>query len=133
MVGSGISVPPNAPLHVLGQRLSQTLGCTACHHVDGTKAVGPSWRNLAGYPQTLADGTTATADYQFLRNAILHPEHLQLRGFPPGAMPTSYRTMLSGPQHADERELNALIWYINTLSDRSSPATEPPVPDEPAK
>ncbi len=133
MAGSGMSVPPNAPLHVLGQRLSQTLGCIACHHVDGTKAVGPSWKNLAGYPQTLANGTTEIADYQFLKNAILYPEHLQLQGFPPGAMPTSYRAMLSGPQHTNEHQLNALIWYITTLSDRSSPSTQPPVPDEPGK
>ena len=133
MAGSGMSVPPNAPLHVLGQRLSQTLGCVACHHVDGTKAVGPSWTNLAGYPQKLANGTTEVADYQFLKNAILYPEHLQLLGFPAGAMPTSYRAMLSGPQHTQERQLNALIWYINTLSDRSSPATQPPVPDAAGK
>jgi cytochrome c oxidase subunit 2 len=127
MAGSGTSIPPNAPLHVLGQRLSQTLGCIACHHVDGTKAVGPSWRNLAGYPQKLANGTTEIADYQFLKDAILYPEHLQLQGFPAGAMPTSYRAMLS------EQQLDALIWYINSLSDRSSPATQPPVPDGPAK
>ena len=133
MPGSGTSVPPNAPLHVLGQRLSQTLGCIACHHVDGSKAVGPSWRNLAGYPQTLANGTTEVADYQFLKSSILYPEHLQLQGFPAGAMPTSYRAMLSGPQHTNEHQLNALIWYINTLSDRSSPVTQPPVPDEPKK
>ena len=133
ITGAGMNVPQNAPLHVLGQRLSQTLGCVACHHVDGTKAVGPSWRNLAGYPQKLADGTTEIADYQFLKNAILYPEHLQLQGFPPGAMPTSYRAMLSGPQHTNEVELNALIWYLNTLSDRSSPATRPPIPDEPKK
>lgn len=133
MAGSGTSVSPNAPLHVLGQRLSQTLGCIACHHIDGTKAVGPSWRNLAGYPQKVANGTTEIADYQFLTNAILFPEHLQLQGFPAGAMPTSYRAMLSGPQHPNERQLNALIWYINSLSDRSSPATQPPVPDEPGK
>lgn len=123
----------NQPLHVLGQRLSQTLGCTACHRVDGTKAVGPTWKNLAGYPQKLADGTTKIADYQFLTNAILYPEHLHLEGFPPGAMPNSYRAMLSGPQHADKRDLNAIIWYINTLSDRSSPATQPLVPDDPGK
>lgn len=133
IAGAGTNVPQNAPLHVLGQRLSQTLGCVACHHVDGTKAVGPSWRNLAGYPQKLADGTTEIADYQFLKNAILYPEHLHLEGYPPNAMPNSYRAMLSGPQHTNETQLNALIWYINTSSDRSGPATRPPIPDEPKK
>lgn len=125
--------PSNLPPHLVGEHLAQSLGCTACHHVDGTKGIGPTWLNLAGYPQKLADGTTAMADYAFLKNAILHPERLQLDGFPPGLMPPTYREMLSGPQHSDEHELNALIWYINTLSDRSSPATQPPTPDEPEK
>ena len=112
---------------VMGKKLSQSLGCTACHRIDSIKGVGPSWINLAGYPQKFADGTTVVADYSFLRKAILHPEEVHLDGFPPNAMPTSYRDMLSGPQHTNETELNALIWYINTLSDRSSQISLPPV------
>lgn len=121
------------PLHVLGKKLAQNLGCTACHRIDEGKAVGPSWKNLAGYPQKMADGTTKVADYQFLRDAILYPEKIHLVGYAPGAMPSSYRAMLSGPDHPDERDLHALIWYINTLSDRSDASTQPPVPDVPSK
>ncbi|MEO6981599.1 MAG: c-type cytochrome [Edaphobacter sp.] len=116
-------------LHALGEQVAQNMGCGACHKVDGTKSIGPTWKNLAGYPQKLSDGTTAVANYQFLRDAILHPEHLQLEGFPPNRMPTTYGAMLSGPAHSDERDLNAIIWYINSLSDLSTPASQPPVPD----
>jgi hypothetical protein len=123
----------NMPLDVRGQELSQTLGCLACHSIDGTTRLGPTWKNLAGYPQLLADGTTQVADYQFLRRAILYPEELHLRGFQSGLMPTTFRAMLSGPEHADERDLNALISYINTLSDRSSQSTRPSLPDEQKK
>lgn len=122
-----------APPDVRGKQLSQSLGCTACHRIDDTKGVGPTWKNLAGYPQRLADGTTVVADYQFLKKAILYPDQMHLDGFPPNAMPTSYRAMLSGPQHTNEHQLNAIIWYINTLSDRSNPASQPPAPDEPGK
>jgi hypothetical protein len=121
------------PLHVFGKKLSQSLGCTACHRMDGIKGVGPKWINLAGYPQKLADGKTVVADYQFLKKAILYPEQVHLDGFPPNAMPNSYRAMLSGPQHTNETELNALIWYINTLSDHTDAASQPPTPDEPGK
>ncbi|HEX5398581.1 MAG TPA: c-type cytochrome [Verrucomicrobiae bacterium] len=130
---AGTNPAQAASLHLLGRQLAQSLGCTACHKIDGTKGVGPTWKHLAGYPQKLANGTTEVADYQFLKNAILYPEHLHLEGFPAGAMPTSYRAMLSGPQHTNEHQLNALIWYINTLSDRSSSASQPPVPDKIAK
>lgn len=121
------------PLHVVGRQLSQTLGCITCHHVDGTKGLGPTWKNLAGYPQKLANGMTVIADYQFLTNAILYPRRQHLEGFRPNVMPNLYRGLLSGPQHPNARQLNALIWYINSLSDRSSPATRPPVPDAPGK
>lgn len=131
--GTGTNLAQAGSLHVLGQQLSQRLGCTACHKIDGTKGVGPTWKNLAGYPQKLTDGTTTVADYKFMKNAILYPEHVRLEGFPAGAMPSSYRAMLSGPQHADEKELNAIIWYINTLSDRSNQASQPSVPDETGK
>jgi cytochrome c553 len=133
MAKPGVNSVQNLSLHIQGQTLSQTLGCTACHRIDGSRAVGPSWRNLAGYPQKLANGTTEIADYKFLTNAILYPEHLQLQGFQAGAMPSFYRSMLSGPQHTNEQQLNALVWYINSLSDRSSPATQPSVQDEPKK
>jgi hypothetical protein len=130
---TGTNPAQAASLHILGKQLSQNLGCTACHRIDNTKGVGPTWKNLAGYPQKLADGTTMIADYAFLTNAILYPERLHLGGFSAGAMPSSYRAMLSGPQHTDEKDLNAIIWYINTLSDHSSPASQPSVPDETGK
>lgn len=120
---------PAPSLHVLGEQVSQSMGCGACHRVDGTRGIGPTWKNLAGYPQKLSNGTTVDANYQFLREAILNPEHLQLEGFPHHEMPTTYGGTLSGPAHSDERELNAIIWYINSLSDRSTPASRPPVPD----
>ena len=124
---------PAPSLHVLGEQVSQNMGCGQCHRVDGTKSIGPTWKNLAGYPQKLSDGTTVVANYQLLRSAILDPRNLQLEGFPHNEMPTTFGLMLSGPAHSDEHELNAIIWYINSLSDRSTPASQPPVPDKPKK
>ncbi len=121
---------PAPSLHVLGEQVSQSMGCGQCHRVDGGKSIGPTWKNLAGYPQKLSDGTTVMANYQMLRAAILDPRHLQLEGFPHDEMPTTYGLMLSGPNHKDEHDLNAILWYINSLSDRSTPASQPPVPDK---
>ncbi|MEO6923130.1 MAG: c-type cytochrome [Acidobacteriaceae bacterium] len=124
---------PAPSMHVAGQQVSESLGCEKCHRVDGGKSIGPTWKNLAGYPQKLSDGTSQIANYEFLKTAILDPEHLELDGFPHHEMPTTYAGMLSGPAHADEHDLNAIIWYINSLSDRSTPASQPPVPDKPPK
>ena len=120
------------PLHVIGAKLYQSLGCIGCHTVNGQPGVGPTWKNLAGYPQKLTTGKTVIADYKFLRTMILDPGKITVAGAPAGVMPAMYKYQLSGKKHPHETKLNALIWYINTLSNRSSKATEPPVPDVPA-
>lgn len=124
---------PVVPMHVLGAKLYASLGCIGCHTVNGQPGVGPSWKNLAGYPQKLTNGKTVIADYKYLRTMILHPGTLLVQGAPAGVMPATYGPMLSGPKHPHETKLNAIIWYINTLSNRSSKATQPPVPDKAAK
>lgn len=124
---------PAPSMHVLGEQVSENMGCGKCHRVDGGKSIGPTWKNLAGYPQKLSDGSTAVANYDFLKTAILHPEKIELQGFPHDEMPRNFAQMLSGPAHKDEHELNAIIWYINSLSDRSTAASQPPVPDGPKK
>ena len=124
--------PKPVPLHVLGAKLYTSLGCIGCHTVNGQPGVGPTWKNLAGYPQKLTNGKTVIADYQFLRTMIIDPGKLDVVGVPAGVMPTMYKYQLSGKKHPHETKLNALIWYINTLSNRSSKATQPPVPDVPA-
>ncbi len=119
-------------MHVLGAKLYVSMGCNACHTNNGNPGAGPTWKNLAGYPQTLTNGKTEIADYKYLRYMILHPDKLVVKGFAP-IMPPIYAAQLSGPSHPHEQKLNALIWYINTLSNKSNKASQPPVPDKPAK
>ena len=126
------AVPQPVALHVLGAKLYKSLGCIGCHTVNGQPGVGPTWKNLAGYPQKLTTGKTVIADYKFLRTMILDPGKMDVVGSPAGVMPTMYKYQLSGKKHPHENKLNAIIWYINTLSNRSGKATEPPVPDVPA-
>ncbi len=123
--------PQPMALHVLGAKLYKSLGCIGCHTVNGQPGVGPSWKNLAGYPQKLTTGKTVIADYKFLRTMILDPGKMDIAGSPAGVMPVMYKYQLSGKKHPHENKLNAIIWYINTLSNRGSKATEPPVPDVP--
>ncbi len=118
------------PLSVMGKKLATSLGCLACHTTDGKPLVGPTWKNLAGYPEHLTNGKTVIVDYKFLRTMILHPGKLLVKGAPAGVMPDVYYAKLAGKKHPHETRLNALIWYINTLSNKSSKATQPPVPNK---
>ena len=48
-------------LVAMGEQVARNAGCTACHSVDGSTLVGPSWKGLFGHEVQFADGTTATA------------------------------------------------------------------------
>jgi cytochrome c oxidase subunit 2 len=93
-----------------GKQLAQSLGCAACHSVDGSVAVGPSWKDLAGSQVPLADGTTVTADDTYLHESIVNPNAKIVEGFRPDIMPGTFGTTLTGDQ------LNDLIAYIKSLS-----------------
>jgi len=64
-----------------GQQLSQRQGCTACHSIDGSQAVGPSWLGLYGRTTTLEDGGTVTADDTYIKNSILKPGDQIVQGY----------------------------------------------------
>jgi len=92
-----------------GAKLSNSKGCVACHSVDGSLKVGPTWKGLwerSGHE--MLDGTKVTVDENYLRESILAPNAKVVKGYPAGVMPT-YQGQLS------EDELSALIEYIKEL------------------
>lgn len=97
-----------------GQRLYQLRGCRQCHSLDGTAGVGPTFKDLFGYPQPLAGGEQVTADENYLRRSILEPNAQVVAGFDP-VMPVA---------RLKDEEVMALVTYIKSLSDRA-PATQP--------
>ncbi len=95
------------PLWEHGKELAEKSGCLACHTVDGSPKVGPTWKGLFGRTVTFTDGTTAVADEQYIRDYILTPNVKVIKGFPP-AMP-SFKGQLS------DDDITAIIAYIKTL------------------
>jgi len=60
--------------------------CAACHSLDGSKRIGPSFRNLAGSTRTALDSSTGTpreiiADAAYLRQSIIEPAALVVDGY----------------------------------------------------
>jgi cytochrome c oxidase subunit 2 len=88
-----------------GRALADAKGCTACHSIDGSPRVGPTWKGLFGKTENMADGSTALVDDAFLRAFITDPQARHVKGFPP-VMP---KVPLS------DEELSALVDYIKTL------------------
>jgi len=99
----------NADPAARGERLSRTNGCIGCHSLDGAKLPGPTWQGLAGAQVELQDGTTVTADDDYLYAAIVDPNAQIHKGFPPGLMPATYKDSLT------EEQIRDIIEFIKTI------------------
>jgi cytochrome c oxidase subunit 2 len=64
-----------------GQKWYETFGCRACHSIDGSPLVGPSWKGLYGSERKFSDGSTATVDDAYLIEAIRNPGVKVVDGF----------------------------------------------------
>ncbi|MFB3885792.1 MAG: cytochrome c oxidase subunit II [Thermodesulfobacteriota bacterium] len=91
-----------------GLQLYQVKGCVACHTIDGTPRVGPTFKGLFGKSVTVVtDGKerTVVADEAYLRKSILEPNADVVKGFPP-IMP---------PEKLTASELDEIVQYLETL------------------
>jgi cytochrome c oxidase subunit 2 len=88
-----------------GRVLADAKACAACHTIDGSPRVGPTWKGLYGKTETMTDGSTAQVDEAYLRAFIRDPQARQVKGFAP-VMPKIELT---------DEELAALVAYIQSL------------------
>lgn len=98
--------PTGSPEEV-GKVLYEKQGCSTCHTVDGSPKIGPSWKGLFGKTESFTDGSSTTADENYIRQSILDPTAKVVAGFAP-SMPT-YQGKLKDAQ------IDAIIAYIKSL------------------
>ena len=68
-------------LPALGRSLAQSKGCVACHTVDGSPGVGPTWKGLFGKTEVMVDESTALVDEAYLKDFIRNPQARAVKGF----------------------------------------------------
>lgn len=110
---------PGDDLAAQGQRLAESLGCLACHSVDGSKGVGPSLQGLYGKTETLADGTKIKVDEGYIKDSVLNPGAVIVKGYA-AVMPAFAPS---------DKELNALIAFIKSKANADADASK----EEPGK
>jgi cytochrome c oxidase subunit 2 len=88
-----------------GAELAQVKGCTACHSLDGTRLIGPSWQGVFGATRELVSGQSVVVDESYLKESIYQPNAKIAAGYPP-VMP---------PPVLNEQEAQAIIEFIKTL------------------
>jgi cytochrome c oxidase subunit 2 len=90
-----------------GEMLYRSQQCNTCHSIDGTAMTGPTWRGLFGRVRTFSDGTSATADANYIRQSILQPNAKVVQGYN-AVMPSFAGTLR-------DNQIDAIIAYIRTL------------------
>jgi cytochrome c oxidase subunit 2 len=96
--------------HAADATLLKNKGCLACHSVDGSPKIGPTFKGLFGKKERVTrDGKEQeiTVDEAFLRRKLLQPELERVKGFPP-IMP-SQKGLLTN------KELDMVIEHLKTL------------------
>ena len=96
-----------------GMTTMRIQGCFACHSIDGTRIVGPTYLNMFGTEQTvIKDGREISikVDEAFIRQCINDPGYQLIKGYPKGLM-QSYKSILS------EKDIANIIIYLKSLHD----------------
>jgi len=91
-----------------GKELVEKSGCLGCHAVEGKEKVGPNFGKPFGRKVLLADGTSGTADEEYMRESIVDPGAKVVNGYP-NVMPTFKVTLSPG-------DVTAIIAYLASLS-----------------
>jgi len=102
----GLDRAPNIPPAEWGKELYTKNGCNACHSVDGSAVVGPSFKGLFGRVEQLEGGTSVEVDENYIRESILRPQAKITKGFTSATMP---------PFVLKDNKLDAVIAYIKSL------------------
>ncbi len=94
-----------------GKKIMQNIGCFACHTVDGTKLVGPSFKGIWGEEQTVVTGgqtRKVKVDEEYVKRSIYDPNADVVEGFMKGLM-VSYKGQLS------DADVTNIVEYLKTL------------------
>lgn len=102
---AGGSADAGQSLAAAGKALFEAKGCVTCHAPGAV--LGPQLAGVPGHTVELQDGTTVTADDDYLRESILTPTAKTVKGFAP-VMPT-FKGQLT------EEQVMQLIAYIKSL------------------
>jgi len=94
-----------------GLQILTANGCIACHSLDGTRLVGPSFKGLYGAERTviLEDGskTTITADEEYIKRSIYEPNVELVDTYP--------KVMISYKQSINEEQLKQINAYLESI------------------
>ena len=98
------------------------FGCDACHSNDGTPISAPTWLDIYGREEVLADGSTIIVDDEYIIESIINPDAKIVAGFSADLMPENYEERILqkeaeilGSEGVEINILEDIIAYMKTL------------------
>ena len=91
-----------------GKELYQSKGCSACHSIDGSKLIGPSWKGIFGKKEkvmTNGKEREVTVDEAYIIKSEHDPDADVVAGFQP----------LMPPSPMNDEEIKAVVEFMKTL------------------
>ncbi|MDT8397446.1 MAG: c-type cytochrome [Pseudomonadales bacterium] len=64
-----------------GREVATSQGCIACHTLDGSPGIGPSWLGIYGRSETLVDGSQIVVDDAYFLESIIEPGAKLVKGY----------------------------------------------------
>ena len=94
------------PSREIGERLYTSLGCIACHSLDGGKNHGPTLKGSYGSKREFLKASPMVIDEAYIRESIENPMAKTVKGYLTGMMP---------PYKLQEAEYDSLILFIKSV------------------
>lgn len=109
---TAVVAAPGASPVMAGETIVRSLGCIACHSVDGTPMTGPTFKGVFGHEVTVVTGgkeRTITVDEAYIKQSILEPNADLVKGYNANLMQT-YKSLVNDKDIAD------IVDYLKTLN-----------------
>lgn len=93
-----------------GLKLLQVNGCVACHSLDGTRLVGPTFKGLWNSTKNVTTGVVSrqvTADAEYIKESIYNPSKDVVDTYP--------KVMISYKESINEEQLKQINAYLKSI------------------
>ncbi len=104
-----------------GEALFASKTCSACHSIDGSKLVGPTFKGLIGRVTMTEKAEVFLADAAYFKESIVKPQAKIVRGYTGALMP---KLPIS------DAEVDALLHYAATMQAPAVAAAPAPNPTD---
>jgi cytochrome c oxidase subunit II len=111
--GVAVVVEEGANLALLGRQIVESKGCLACHSLDGSTIIGPTFKGVWGTNVpviTQGQEREVLFDYDYLKRSIYEPDYDIHKGYRAGQM-FSYEGEIS------EQQIELIVEFLKTLNE----------------